>query len=159
MPRAGKSLTPEHNKRLREIVLKLLAEDFGGNQTRAAQALGVTQAYLSQFVDPTRNHGAGPKLINGLAAYTGRSLDDLYGRPALPMAAGSGYQLLSQHPEFQNRLEEALSRPRPLGVDREGVIATGTVTLSKPPEHLTVEFILRLAEALAYATPHADPET
>lgn len=151
----GKALKHEQNERLRQIVRDLVDKDFAGNTTAASRALGVTQPLLSELLAGGR--GAGPKLIQGLADYTGRSTDDLYGRPLLPLPPG-GYQTLGQHPDFAKALEEAAARPGRL-VRRAQLEAVGTVALSKPPEHLTADFIVRMAEALATAEPFDDPET
>jgi len=152
----GKSLSHEQNDHLRDILRKLIDDEFGGKDTRAARALGVSQPLVSVFVKGGGG-GAGPKLIQAIADYTGRSIDDLYGRPSLPLPTG-GYQVLGQHPDYPVALAEALARPsrflRPSQIE-----AVGGVALSKPPAHLTREFIIRMAEALAEAEPFDDPET
>lgn len=151
----GKSLSQEQNDNLREVVRKLIEDEFGGSDTKAAKAFGVAQPTVSTFVKGAT--GAGPKLINGIADYTGRSIDDLYGRPRLPLPSG-GYQVLGQHPDYPVALAEALARPGRL-LRRAQIEAVGSVALSKPPEHITRDFILRMAEALAEAEPFDDTET
>ena len=151
----GKSLSHEQNEHLRGILKKLVDEEFGGVDTRAAKALGVSQPLVSVFLNG--GGGAGPKLIQAIADYTGRSIDDLYGRPVLPLPTG-GYQVLGQHPDYPIALAEALARPSRL-LRPSQIEAVGGVALSKPPAHLTRDFILRMAEALAEAEPFDDPET
>lgn len=46
----GKSLSHEQNEHLRGILQKLIDDDFGGRDTRAAKALGVSQPLVSVFV-------------------------------------------------------------------------------------------------------------
>lgn len=68
-----KSLPAEQNQRVqrlaRDVVVGL------GSTTRAAKALGVSQPYLSQVLSGA--HGAGMTLLDGLARYTGKSLDEI----------------------------------------------------------------------------------
>ena len=151
----GKSLTRDQNEHLREVVRDLIEKDFGGITARAAVAFGVRQPTLSNFL----NHslGAGPKLIQGIANYTGRSIDSLYGRPELNLPSG-GYQLLGQHPQWKTALAEATERRSRL-VRVSQLEAVAAVALSKPPEHLTADFIIGMAEAFAKAEPFDDPET
>lgn len=151
---ATKSLRPEQNERLREIVRDLIARNFAGNGTAAAKALGVTQGLVSEFLSGGR--GAGPKLIQGLADYTGRSIDDLYGRPALALAAG-GHQLIGSRADWPPTRDAVIAKNRrltPPDVER-----VAGVSLSQPPEKLTEEFVTRLAEALLYAIPYEPPGT
>jgi transcriptional regulator with XRE-family HTH domain len=151
----GKSLSLEQNENLRRALKRLVDEEFEGIATRAAKALGVSQPLISGILDGSK--GAGPKVIQAIADYTGRSIDDLYGRPALPLPTG-GYQVLGQHPDYPVALAEALARPSRL-LRPSQIEAVGGVALSKPPAHLTRDFILRMAEALAEAEPFDDPET
>lgn len=135
-----KSLRPEQNERLREIVRDVIAKDFSGNATAAARAFGVAQGLVSEFLSGGR--GAGPKLIQGLADYTGRSIDDLYGRPALPLAAG-GHQLIGSRADWPAVRDVVIAKSRrltPLDVER-----VAGVSMSQPPEKLSEEFVTRLA--------------
>lgn len=147
----SKSLRDEQNERLRGIVRELVAKDFQGHATNAAKAFGVTQSLVSEFLGGGR--GAGPKLVNGIASYTGRSIDDLYGRRVVPVTDTSrAYQRLGDHPEFPVALELAVEQS-PL-LDRPQLEVTADVALSEPPEHITPSFLIRLAEALASAKPY-----
>lgn len=150
----SKSLRPEQNERLREIVRDLIAKDFKGSATAAAKALGVTQPLVSEFLSGGR--GAGPKLIQALADITGRSIDDLYGRPLLPLA-NSGHELIGSRADWPPIRDEVIATSRRL--TRPDVERVAGVSLSQPPERLTVEFVVRLAEALLYAIPYERPGT
>lgn len=68
-----------NEQRLREILRAVVEESFGGNQRKAAAAIGVTQPLLSQVLARDSKQRAGPALVFALARYTGRSLDDLWG--------------------------------------------------------------------------------
>lgn len=150
----SKSLRPEQNERLRGIVRELIDRDFDGNGTAAAKAFGVAQGMISEFLSGGR--GAGPKLIQGIADYTGRSIDDLYGRPVLPIAQG-GHELIGSRADWPAARDAAIASNRRLApADVERV---GGVSLSQPPERLSPEFIVRLAEALLYAIPYERPGT
>lgn len=149
-----KSLRPEQNERLREIVRDLIAKDFKGNATSAAKAIGVAQGLMSEFLSGGR--GAGPKLIQGIADVTGRSIDDLYGRPVLPLASG-GHELIGSRRDWPAVRDEVIATSRRL--TRPDVERVAGVSLSQPPEKLTPEFVVRLAEALLYAIPYERPGT
>lgn len=151
---SSKSLRPEQNERLRGIVRDLITKDFAGSATAAAKAMGVTQGLVSEFLSGGR--GAGPKLIQGLADYTGRSIDDLYGRPRLVLSSG-GHELIGSRADWPVTRDQVLAGNRrllPADVERVAGIA-----LSQPPERLTVEFVTRMAEALLYAIPYERPGT
>jgi transcriptional regulator with XRE-family HTH domain len=75
----GKALGPDQNERLRDMLREILERDFGGNKSEAARRIGVSQAFVAEFL--SGNRGAGNKLLRALADYTGRSTDDLLGRP------------------------------------------------------------------------------
>lgn len=121
------------------------------NRDSASRAFGVAQSMVSEFLAGGR--GAGPKLINGIAEHTGRSIDDLYGRHVVPIPDGSkAYQRLADHPDWERCLREALERGSL--ATPEQVVEAGDVAFSKPPETLTADFVIRIAEALATAVPY-----
>jgi predicted transcriptional regulator len=59
-----KGLPSEKNSEVRSRLKQLIAEHFPGDQNGAADVMGVSQAYLSQFLGTDR--GAGAKLLIGL---------------------------------------------------------------------------------------------
>lgn len=147
----NKSLREDQNKRLRAIVRELVDGEFAGSATAAARAFGVAQSMVSEFLAGGR--GAGPKLINGIAEYTGRSIDDLYGRHVVAVPDGSrAYQRLADHPDWERCYHEALERGSLAGPEQ--IRAAGEVAFTVPPEVLTPDFVIRIAEALATATPY-----
>lgn len=74
----SKSLDPELNEAARAYVRRVVAEKFAGNKRNAAAAFGISGSILGEFLSGTR--GAGMKLLGGVAAYTGHSLDRIVGR-------------------------------------------------------------------------------
>jgi transcriptional regulator with XRE-family HTH domain len=66
-PTKKKSVDAPTNKRLREVALELKLSVFDDKQNRTARSLGVSGAYLSEFLGGTR--GAGVDLITGLSKY------------------------------------------------------------------------------------------
>lgn len=148
---SGKSLRDDQNDRVREIVRELVAKEFAGNATAAARAFGVRQSLVSEFLSGAR--GAGPKLINGIAEHTGRSIDDLYGRRVVRVGEGHrAMQRLGDRPDFQPALEEAVERSRT--ADRAQLEGTAEVAFTFPPETLTADYLIRLAETMASAKPY-----
>lgn len=147
----GKSLRDDQNERVRAIVRELVAKEFAGNATAAARALGVRQSLVSEFLSGAR--GAGPKLINGIAEHTGRSIDDLYGRRVVQVADGHrAMQRLGDRPDFQPALEEAIEKSRT--ADQAMLEGTADVAFTLPPEEITADFLIRLAETMASAKPY-----
>jgi hypothetical protein len=74
----SKGLDQEANRRLRAITRRVMAERFGGSQSKAAQAFNVEQGFLSDFLNEKR--GAGAKLLRGLAKFD-PSVGDIIGLP------------------------------------------------------------------------------
>jgi len=60
----ARAVSVEENEHLRAVARALMAERYGGNQTRLAKALGVEQAFVSDFLLGKR--GAGVAMIRGL---------------------------------------------------------------------------------------------
>lgn len=149
-PKTTKSLSPAQNEHLREVLRELVAKDFNNNQSAAAKALGVTQSLVSEVLAGGR--GVGPKFIQNLADYTGRTIDELYGRAPLPRIH-SGMEVIGRRHDWPAVRAEAVKKARTVSaVDIDRV---GDVALSQPPDTLTVEFVLRMAEALLYAIPYS----
>lgn len=145
-----KSLTPAQNEHLREVLRELVDKDFSGNQSATAKALGVSQSLISEVLAGGR--GVGPKFVQNLADYTGRTIDELYGRAPLPRIH-SGMEVIGRRHDWPAVRAEAVARARtvsPADIDRVAEVA-----LSQPPDALTADFVLRMAEALLYAVPYS----
>lgn len=75
-----RSFGEDRNAALRDVVRKIVDERFDGNSSATAKALGLSPAALHDFLAGSR--GAGMKLLDGLVALTGKSIESLLGRPA-----------------------------------------------------------------------------
>lgn len=126
---AGEETTQE---RLRELVREIVAEDYSSQQ-KAANALGVSQGFLSEFLSKKR--GAGPKLFESLSRlYPGRFSAVFGGSTAQPTLGP-----LELAPRYPNRAK--------------------AVTLLVDSGEGTREAVERAADALAVALDSdADPE-
>lgn len=139
-----KSLLAEQNERLRRVMREWIAQEFQGNAQAAAKRMGVSQSLVSEFLSGGR--GAGTKLINSFARAKGRSIDDLYGLPP----AGSTVQRLGDRADWPTARSEAVERAKPRHLGADDIDRVAGVMLADPPEALTGEAVLRLAEALLY---------
>lgn len=142
---SSKSLTGAQNEHLRGVVRALVAGDFDGNASKAARAFGVTQSLVSEFLSGAR--GAGPKLVQGVADYTGSTIDALYGRSGTPAAQRP--MALGRHPDWPAARAGALRRART--VRPEDIERVAEVVLPHQPQKLSEDLVLRLAEALLFA--------
>lgn len=77
-PVKSKALGTARNQAVRDYVRGIIAEDFKGNATAAARAFNVSQPMIFDFLAERR--GAGMKLIDGVAAYRGVTIDVVMGR-------------------------------------------------------------------------------
>lgn len=85
-PMPSRAFGKDRNDALRARVRAIMTADFGGNLTATAKALGLSPAALHDFLGETR--GAGMKLLDGLAKYSGLSVDALIsGAPTPALAA------------------------------------------------------------------------
>lgn len=84
---ATKALSAERNEHLRQLVRQLLT-DIGGNQSDLARAMKLQPGQISEFLSARK--GAGPSLLTAIAAYSGKSLDELMtGAPSVATAGSS----------------------------------------------------------------------
>ena len=63
----GKAYDDAINDRFRKVLQKLIDERFDKKRSRAAAALGVSAAFVSDFMN--ENRGAGLDLLKGLSEY------------------------------------------------------------------------------------------
>jgi plasmid maintenance system antidote protein VapI len=102
-PVKSKSLNPQANTRIRELLREILDRDFGGNKTHAAKALKVSASMIGETLKGTR--GAGTTLIQALADYTGKTTDDLLGRTEITRETDAYSQVLPSRPVLGNHRE------------------------------------------------------
>lgn len=81
----SKSLSREQNDEARSIFRKFLNEDFDGNQSRAARALGIDQSAISLFLTPP--NGLGAKLLAAVASLAPSVAQEMQGIPETPESA------------------------------------------------------------------------
>lgn len=152
-PVSARALPREQNERLRVLLREIIAKDFEGGLSRAATKLGVAHATISDVLNGKR--GVGQKLLNGLAEYTGRSLDDLLGRPAIVYDAATVRRgsFVGQHPGYPAaaaELRRKLQR-RGGGADESLMRELEEIAMSRSVTVLTSDFLLRLYDALLQA--------
>lgn len=78
----GKSIGPKRNEAARAFTRRLIAERFGGHQTKAAAAFGVEQGTLSAFL--SGSSGAGMQTLHGIARAAGVSVEVVIGEEKAP---------------------------------------------------------------------------
>lgn len=76
-----KSFGAKKNEAVRSYIRKLINTKFGGVQSDCAEAMGVQQGYLSEFMSGKR--GAGMKLVMGAAAAAETSVAEVMGDSAV----------------------------------------------------------------------------
>lgn len=65
----SKSPSEDFRARMRTTIRAVVVEDFDGNQTRAAEALGVRQATISNILNPHKAADVGLKVWEALYRY------------------------------------------------------------------------------------------
>lgn len=145
----NKALSPEQNDHIREVLEKIIAE-HDGVVSRAAKVLGVSHSLLFEIRDGRR--GAGTKVLTALAQYTGRSVDDLMGRPAVVMERAERHEgdELHHHPLWSSVLQEfqASAARRGERLNDDVVREMASASFSRTYSVLTVTSLRRLYEAL-----------
>ena len=137
-----KALDPVTNERLRTLVQQLVDERYEGKVTIAAKALGISHPMLLEFL--SGNRGAGMKLLSGIHALTGKSLDELAYGAAPPEEASqlappaSGLQTHRDYPPIRARPSKHFAS--------EVVEMTDRADFGQMPEFLTWEFVKGIAE-------------
>ena len=76
--RRSKGMDPEQSAAVRRLLQQLVNDDFKGNESATARALGVSQSLVYEMLSGIR--GAGPRLIESIANYRGISFDEVVGR-------------------------------------------------------------------------------
>lgn len=130
------------DERLRELLRELRVKH--GSNAEVARQIGVESATITEALNT--NRGVGLEVMIALADYTGRTLDDLAGRPPRP----SGFCLASlpRWPSVRAEAEQRLAHMRPEVVSA-ALDKVALFTIPEPMIALTGLFIARLAEAVA----------
>jgi len=77
-----KGLEERYARHLAAVLRPIVESRFGGNATAAARAMNVAQSHLAQIL-AAKGRGAGVNVLIRLRAFTGLTLDELLGLPAL----------------------------------------------------------------------------
>ena len=107
-----KSLMAEQTEHVRGLAQKIVAEDFDGNVSRAAKALGISQSTLQILLAQKR--GAGQVVLNAIANYRQMTIDSVLGRGTSSMTSeatvipGALSQTIEAHPEWPAAVKSSL---------------------------------------------------
>lgn len=140
--RGTKSLPAAQLEAARVFVKGIVDRDFDGNVSAMARHLKIGQSHISRLL--SRSGGAGPKLLDAVARYSGVTIDTVIGRAPLgpaqpPLAARADWPAAREaaerdHPEIDARFfDQAGTLHLPLGA----------------PDHLDGVFVAGLARELA----------
>ena len=146
---SDRALPPAQNEALRRRLRELIASKYGSVLTHAAKALGVSHATLSDVLSGKR--GVGQKLLDGMANVTGQSLDVLLGRAVeLDPATTRTGDRIGQHPSYPSAERELRAKllRRGVAVDESAVGEVREASMSRARPVLTVDFLMRLYEAV-----------
>lgn len=154
MGMGGKSLESKSKKHVQEFVRKLVEEEFGGNQTEAGKALGLSQAMISSLIASGR--GGGLRSIVAIADYTKKSTDEILGRKRSVQYEGGENRAwpstaVGNHPGFEKAWLAAATRYGQAfnaGLHDQVASMSGGFGM---PEKLTPELIKQLHDAVAMA--------
>jgi transcriptional regulator with XRE-family HTH domain len=119
---SNKTIGEERNSAVRAVVRGLIEKSFEGDQAAAAKAFGVSPSLVSEFLSGKR--GAGMKLLDGIAAYTGRPIDEIVRhRPA--------EEIRVEYDERYPNRARAIEKMRDV-VSAEAIRRISTLALSSP---------------------------
>ncbi|MDO9016649.1 MAG: hypothetical protein Q8S73_43115 [Deltaproteobacteria bacterium] len=104
-----------NNERLKRLLETILRTDFGEDQQRAAEVLGVSQPMISLAVNGHKP--VGPKLKKGLATYTRQTLDELEG---IDRPGSTRWRNLPGWADAERKAREMFPKVSPLAFDRLG---------------------------------------
>lgn len=133
----------ERDARLRAMLLDLKTTRYK-TTAALARALGVEGPTITEALNEKR--GVGLELMLALADLTGRTLDDLAGRP--PQSSGFDLASLPRWPGVRAEAERRLAHMRP-EVASSALDKVARFSIPEPMIALTGLFVARLAEAVA----------
>lgn len=125
-------LANEYQRHLARELQRIIDERFDGHQTKAARAMGISQAHLSNL---TSSHGRGPGIavLVQIRQYTGRSIDALLGLPPLPDQ--ELLERLRMSIELEAARAEKSRRERDEARASAAAAATGATPSDRPDSH------------------------
>jgi plasmid maintenance system antidote protein VapI len=145
-------LTPEERDHLRRVIVEEVLPRFGGDQSAAAEQLGVDQATINRLV--TRNVGGSLRLAKAVAKYLNDSSSRVLGLGAEDKVAPK----LREISGFESAMEEARRqvddeyRGR---LDRHRLERAADHRTVPPPERILPGLLIQLALCL----PNSEPES
>lgn len=154
MTKPSKSLTPEQNKAVRDVVRRIVDEQFGKNVKAASEAMKIGYATLNELYRGIA--GAGNNTITKLADYTGMSTDQVLGREARP----SRQMDQSNRPTLGNArgwvaAEVKFRLRKPDEFPEEAYELARGVAMSSAPDPITEEFLEEIVRVVW--KHHRDP--
>lgn len=115
VPKPEKGLTDAQKDHLRGVLQPIVTERFGGNATRAAKAMRLTQPQLSQILLGSKSaRSAGVSSLVRIRAFVGMSIDDLLGLPPLRTATEAPDDFTARYRAALSDLEQMIERQRSL---------------------------------------------
>ncbi len=154
-----KSLEIQANEALRAAVRKIVKDQFSGDKTKAAKAIGISASMLSEFLKGTR--GAGNKTLLKLAKFTGRSMDSLSGvTTTIDPGEDRRYPVSAlgnrpEWPDLKKQLESGKRNVNPYLVEE-----LAHLQFSNAPERVLLEFVFKQYDAVVslYGDDYEGPE-
>ena len=154
--RHNKSLLASQNDAIRKAARGLITSEFGGTVSRAAKALGLSQAYLAQFLSGER--GAGMKLLGALSARLGVPVDTVIGAAPAPdpittIARAVGTAMEAREVDSARAILkglEASAELRGAAEERRAIVAWLRSLL---PENVNADDLAEAIEGGAHRTP------
>jgi len=79
--RRTKALDEKRNTAARRFIQVLVDRKYDGNVSRAAEAWGVAQPTIADFLNPKKGKGVGINVLDAIAEHEGLFIDEILGRP------------------------------------------------------------------------------
>lgn len=124
---ASKALGVAESDTVRAHLKRVVDRDFGGNQSGAADKLGVSQGFISEVLSGKR--GAGRKLIDSLCSYEGLSYEQAVGRAPVARVV----ELDARYPNRSRGIRAAMELIEGLAFDRADRLAPRALQSKEDP--------------------------
>ncbi len=146
-----KSFDLELRERVRLLLEKIVDEEFDGNRTQAAKALGVSQSYVTELLKASR--GVGPTILVSIADRARVSIDELMGRQRFDAPLDSDEPRYSNLPGWHENEPEAR---RQTGYPEWVFVRARRMRGLVPPAGATVKFIVDAADSVMKHMPMSE---
>lgn len=135
MPQTTKTLPREEIEAVRNLLRKVLQEDFAGKQLDMAKVIHLSQGYISDICAEGSTKTFGTKVPRALKTYLGWTFDEVLrgqqdpGRQGRGRKGGDVVELFADHDErYPNRIR-ALRAARELGYDPKAIEYVRSIAL------------------------------